>query len=402
MVVAPVFNHARPLAEVLTQLARLQLPVAIVNDGSTDDTAQVAEHWVRDHPAVAATVLTHEVNRGKAAALRTGFHWAARLGFTHAVTIDTDGQLDPGQIPDLLAVARHFPNALVLGRRREDTPGLPRANLIGWYTSALALRLETQLTVADSQCGLRVYPLALTEMVHVRARRYGFEAEVIARAAWAGFCVCEVPVNCHYPENPRRSSHFRPWLDGARGFFLHARLTLRRLNPWPIRRVVAESAAANAGPTLHRAALGDQFNPAVFWRDLRRSRLDQLYIAAACGIGTFMAALPLGGWQLAAAIYAGLRLRVHFLPLLAGVAFAYPGTGRYIQGLGLAVGHLMLRFMPPPVAWWPLTVEVPSSYFWDRVVGGVIVGFLLNWLTLGHLVVALRQVSIRDYQPEKH
>lgn len=403
VVVAPIYNHAQTLADVLDRIARLNLPMVIINDGSTDDTAAVAEAWVRAHPAAAATVLTHDVNCGKAAALRTGFAWAAQRSFTHAATIDTDGQLDPEQIPDLLAAARLSPHALVLGRRSAHTAGLPRANLVGWYTSALGLRVETQLTIPDSQCGLRVYPLALTERVYVRARRFGFEAEVIARAAWSGFGVREVPVECRYPKDHRRTSHFRPWLDGARGFFMHARLTLRRLNPWPIRAVVAAPAEPDRAGMLRRAPLRDQFNPWTAWRDLRRSRLDQLFLAAACGIGTFMAALPLGGWQWVAALYAGLRLRVHFLPLIGGVALAYLGTGNYVQGIGLAIGHHVLHFTPPPIPCWPLAWSdfCRSSFVLERVLGGVVVGFFLNWMTIGVLVLTFRRISIRVYRFEK-
>lgn len=402
VVIVPVYNHGATLAGVLDRVAQLGLSILIVNDGSTDETARVAGEWAARHAGTGATVVTHERNCGKAAALRTGFAWAAGRGFTHAATMDADGQLDPEQIPDLLTAARHHPQALVLGRRGADTPGLPRGNLVGWYTSALGLRIETQLTIPDSQCGLRVYPLALTEAVRVRARRFGYEAEIIARAAWSGFDVVEVPVNCHYGEMSRKHSHFRPWLDGAKGFLMHARLTLRRLNPWPVQRNAAERSRGEKVGALSRASIGEQLSLVTLVRQLRRSRLDQLFLAAACGIGAFMAALPLAGWQYLAALYVGLRLRVHFVPLALGTSLAYWGTDKYLQGLGLFVGHAVVHGAAPPLSWWPLAEvgAVGSELIGERVLGGLTVGFFANWVVIGGLVLALRWIPIRRFQHE--
>src|SRR5205814_9377530 len=107
------YNNAQTLADVLAGIEALGLAVIVVNDGSTDATAEILERW----KAAGRHGVTHPMNRGKAAALRTGFALARDLGFTHAVTIDTDGQLDPQQIPELLAAAEQAPNALVLGCR---------------------------------------------------------------------------------------------------------------------------------------------------------------------------------------------------------------------------------------------------------------------------------------------
>src|SRR4051794_14018413 len=88
-VVAPTFDNARTLAGIVTRITELGLHVFVVNDGSTDDTATVLSK-LADNRRV--TVITHEVNRGKAAALMTGFAAAKEAGHSHALTIDTDGQ----------------------------------------------------------------------------------------------------------------------------------------------------------------------------------------------------------------------------------------------------------------------------------------------------------------------
>src|SRR5690242_16142823 len=97
VVVAPTFNNVATLGEIVRRTRALALPVIVVNDGSTDGTADL----LRTLAGESVVVVTHERNRGKAAALRTGFEAAHERGFTHAVTIDTDGQLDPEEIPAL-------------------------------------------------------------------------------------------------------------------------------------------------------------------------------------------------------------------------------------------------------------------------------------------------------------
>src|SRR5436853_1197656 len=106
VVVAPTFNNARTLLNILQRIDRLDLPVLIVNDGSTDQTAEILEKWQRDRQGAWCKVVTHPKNRGKAAALKTAFAEALQANFTHAVSIDTDGQLEPEQIPSLLDVSR--------------------------------------------------------------------------------------------------------------------------------------------------------------------------------------------------------------------------------------------------------------------------------------------------------
>src|SRR5204862_6398655 len=102
VVVAPTFNNGRTLADIVARITRVGLPVIVVNDGSTDATADVLASFERSG---AIRVVTHPVHRGKAAALHSGFAAAEARGYTHAITIDTDGQLDPEEIPQLLRAA---------------------------------------------------------------------------------------------------------------------------------------------------------------------------------------------------------------------------------------------------------------------------------------------------------
>ncbi len=207
VVIAPTYNNAASVIGVLDRIERIGTPMIVVDDGATDETPALLAEWARQPHEVPVQVVTHPENRGKAAALRTGFVRAKRLDFTHAVTMDTDGQLEPEEIPTLLAAAAAMPDAFVLGRREEDTPGLPRSNLVGRYTSGLGLWGEIGVVVHDSPCGLRVYPLRLFDVVPCWAGRFGFEAEIIARAVWAGCPLVDVPVSCRYPTHEECVSH---------------------------------------------------------------------------------------------------------------------------------------------------------------------------------------------------
>jgi glycosyltransferase involved in cell wall biosynthesis len=179
-------------------------------------------------------VITHEVNCGKAAALMTGFAAAKQLQFSHAVTIDTDGQLDPSEIPSLIEQARCHPDALIVGARNDQAADYPIRSRLGRRISNLMIRLESGVRVADSQCGFRVYPLRMFDCVHPRAGRYALETEIITLAGWAGIAVINTPVTCRYEADTRLVSHFRVGRETMQSIMLHARLLFMA----PVRRLV--------------------------------------------------------------------------------------------------------------------------------------------------------------------
>ncbi|HYE61997.1 MAG TPA: glycosyltransferase family 2 protein [Phycisphaerales bacterium] len=237
--VLPTFNNAGTLGGVLERALALGLPTYVVNDGCTDGTGEVLAAF-RGRERL--RVLMHDANQGKAAAMRTGFNAAIADGCTHAVTIDTDGQLDPEQSPLLLEAARRSPRALVLGVRDQRIERCPRRSRVGrWWANAF-IYIECGVRVTDSQCGLRVYPLEFVRRVPVKSGRFGYETEVITLACWCGYGVVQVPVSCRYFE--QRVTHFRPWVDTWRAVALHARLLGSAIFARPGRIVDQEAAPA--------------------------------------------------------------------------------------------------------------------------------------------------------------
>jgi glycosyltransferase involved in cell wall biosynthesis len=352
-VVAPTYNNGRTLRQVLSRLDSLDMPVIVVNDGSTDDTAQILAEWQADAARGASRhAQAHAVNRGKAAAMQTGFALAAQLGFTHCVTIDTDGQLDPGDIPQLLDAARSQPSALVVGVRDASADDYPAPSRLGRRLSNLMIRLESGLRIADSQCGLRVYPLSLVSAVPCRAGHFGFETEIITRAAWIGEAVIGVPVSCRYLPRGERVSHFKPWRDTARAIRMHGRLLLD--------------------------AFWDWISPARAWRQVRRDRAGRTDFAAGFALGVFIGNLPLYGFHTLLALYSAQRFRMHPISVVAGSHISTPPIGPLLVTIAITVGHVLLHgALPSPADYDVFRRGIPSTLgplLLEWAVGGVIVG----------------------------
>lgn len=402
-VLAPTYDNAGTLPGLLTRIAAADLPIIIVNDGSTDGTAQVLDAWRQEHPAT--IVLTHPHNRGKAAALRTGFAAARQAGFTHVVTIDTDGQLDPEQMPDLVEAARRNPFALVVGNRDDRSSDYPTRSRLGRRLSNLLVWMESGVHIPDSQCGFRVYPLGLVENVKAAAGRYGFETEIITRAGWAKCPVVHVPVNCRYLPPAERVSHFRPWIDSLRSVGMHARLLGRALLPWPHKKWPPKPVIVDDRPLWRR--LLKWASPVEAWRQLRRDRVGRMELAAGLALGAFIANLPLYPIQTLASVYAARRLHLHPLAVVLGSQLSTPPIGPLLIIAGICVGHAVLRGTWPSPSDYDVTrmgfagfERLFRTVFLEWAVGGAILGLVAAILTFIVATVALRLVATLTAPPE--
>jgi uncharacterized protein (DUF2062 family) len=394
VIIAPTYNNARMLGAVLEQICSHGVPVIVVNDGSTDGTSCILQEWETGSPLAASRadhassareaasgrdVVTHPINRGKAEALRTGFLHAAQRGFTHAVTIDTDGQLDPSQIADLLHAARSHPNSLILGDRDMFAPDYPKKNRLGRRLSNFAVWLESGLTVRDSQCGFRVYPLALVNQLPCRSGRYGFETEVLTRAAWAGATVHHVPVRCAYDIPGGRISHLKPTWDTLRHIGMHLKLIGRSCLHFAVPRVDDPDRPRETG-TIYRR-LCAWFSPWRAWRQVRDTPEGRGQFATALAIGVFIANLPTYPFQTLLALYAARRFKLHPLPVVVGSHLSTPPIGPVLIVAAIAVGHLMLHGEVPDIRYFnPADVgfmKVVRSLVIEWCLGSVVVGGLL-------------------------
>jgi uncharacterized protein (DUF2062 family) len=379
--VAPTFNNAATLGDVVHRILAQGLPVIVVDDGCTDGTREL----LATLKAEGVIVVTHDQNRGKAAALHSGFAAAIAADFTHAVTIDTDGQLDPEEIPRLLAEARRRPRALIVGRRDDTAAGYPTKSRVGRRVSNLLVRLESGLRIDDSQCGFRVYPLGLIAAVPCRVGHYGFETEVITRAAWAGCEVAQAPVTCRYLPPERRVSHFKPVKDTLRGSRMHLYLLGRAFCPWPRhpRWPAAEAEADGPREPIWRR-LWNWVSPARAWRQLRAGLVARSEIAAGLAVGVFIANLPVVGFQSVLSLYTARRFHLHPLSVLLGSHVSTPPVGPLMWMAAIGLGHLLFHGSLPVMAEFD-----PWRLGWSRVVGPL----LLEWLVCGVVLGLLMAVS---------
>jgi len=377
VVVIPVYNHGRTVARVALDAFALGYPVIVVDDGSTDQTAEQVARLAGSHGHCAIEVVRHPRNRGKAAALATGFARAVARGASHVVTIDADGQLDPHDIPKLVQESMGYPRALILGSRPDRIGGQPARCGIGRRYASLGVLAQTGLRIRDTQCGLRAYPLELIGQVACRGARYAFEAEVIARAAWAGFEVREVPVGCRYFTHEARVSHWQPWRDSLRQLGVHARLLLRAMAPWPQGRTTPPPP-----PTSRLESLARWLNPFRAMREIRAQEIGDLELAAGLALGALIGATPFYGLHTAMSLYTAWRLHLHPAPIVLGSQVSAPPWGLALAGVSIALGHVMLTGSVPDPSGFTLA-ELPSFQ----------VQALSAWL-LGSMLVGVIVASI--------
>ena len=391
----PTFNNAATLRAVVEGALKLGHPVIVVDDGSDAPAAALLE-GLGGGGECDLTVDTHPHNRGKAEALRTGFATAAARGFTHALTIDTDGQHDLADAPALLAAAKADPSAFVTGCRDEMDPAYPAKNRAGRRWSNLAIFLIGGRRVSDSQCGYRVYPLAMVAALPCRAGRYGYEAEMLVRSGWAKTPLAEVPVRTIYAPPGERVSHFKPWRDTLHAFAIYGRLGRGRCGRGPTgagpnRRRNSRRRGRRCGDACCRGS-----TRASCWRRARGDDVSRASVAAGLGVGAFVGNLPVYPVQTLVAVYLAKRLHLHPVAAVAGSQVAFPPFNVILSAAAIWLGHLILWQSTP--AWTDFTERtwdfhgvrtLMEQYFFAWALGGVIIGvvmgvavFLLAWAGL--------------------
>lgn len=209
--IIPTYNNAGTLPDVILRTKQYISDIIVVVDGSTDNTLQVL-----DSLASPVTILTLNENHGKGYALKQGFLKAMEMGFSHALTIDSDGQHFPEDIPALLEISRQQPEVFVVGNRNIAADNMPRRNTFANRFSNFWFAVQTWVRLPDTQSGMRVYPLNSLHGLCLLTSRYEAELELLVFAAWAGEKIVSVPIHVYYPPIEERVSHFRPLYDFTR------------------------------------------------------------------------------------------------------------------------------------------------------------------------------------------
>lgn len=207
-VIIPALNAERTLSQVVAD-ARAQLePVLVIDDGSRDATGDVA----RD---AGATVLRHDVNRGKGGALKTGFRWAMEQGFDSVITLDADGQHLAAEIPKFVRERERGGADLIIGGRSHlFGEMLPRRRTANRF-SAACISWASGVRITDSQSGFRFYSAHLIRNLELRTDGFDMESEVIVRAGRRDFTIVTIPIELGFVDGIA-TSHYKPLKDTLR------------------------------------------------------------------------------------------------------------------------------------------------------------------------------------------
>lgn len=226
LVLIPSYNPGAKLDETIRAARKNWSPVWVVVDGSTDGSAQRLVEMAQHDPGLRVIVLPH--NQGKGAAVLAGLDEAAQQGFTHVLTMDSDGQHPANLIPDFMAASAAEPDAMVLGMPKFDSDA-PQIRVYGRRLSNGWADLETLWAgIGDSLYGFRVYPIApLRTLMHSHTwmRRFDFDPEAAVRLCWEGVrpINVEAPVR-YFKANEGGVSHFNYVRDNLLLAWMHTRL----------------------------------------------------------------------------------------------------------------------------------------------------------------------------------
>lgn len=369
LVVIPVYNHGSTLRTVVEGVLAHHPHVLVVNDGSDDMDPRLLD-------TLSVPVISHAENRGKGAAIRTGAREAARLGMTHIITIDADGQHDPADIPRFVAAIADNELAIVVGARDFTTANVPGSSRFGRKFSNFWLRVQTGIVLSDVQSGFRAYPLVILENLRFTEDRYSFEVEVLVRAAWAGFPLRDLDIAVYYPPREERVSHFRAFMDNLRISLLNTRLTIRAIMPVPHRKF-GQDPQGRISP----------IHPVTSLRILLTDDATPLDLALACALGMILGTLPLIGIHSIAILLAAGWFRLNKIAALAASQLCMPP---FVPAFCIEAGYAMRHgSLLTDISLQTLGYEA-GQRIWEWLLGSLVLAPALGLLIGGAVYILAR------------
>ncbi len=208
VVLIPAYNEARTIADVAARVLAQGLPLVVVDDASSDDTAACLQ-------GLDVTVLRNEHNLGKGGSLWRGMQYAQELGADAIITLDGDGQHRPEDIPTVLAAAAQHPNTIIIAARKLNTEQAPKARKAANKIADFWISWAAGYPISDSQSGFRLYPSSLIRNLQIKTdgdRGFVFESEILIRAVTQKVYSQAIAIPSIYQKGAR-PSHFRPVRD---------------------------------------------------------------------------------------------------------------------------------------------------------------------------------------------
>ena len=321
-VIIPTYNNHKTLRRVIDGVLNYTQDIIVVNDGSTDTTKEILAGYSQ------FTQIHVARNQGKGNALREGFAKAKALGFDYAITIDSDGQHFPDDIPVFLdALDNSDKKVLLIGSRNMEQDGVPKKSSFGNKFSNFWFWFETGITLEDTQSGYRLYPLQSLPK-HFFTKKFEFEIEVIVRTAWNGVAVKNIPINILYDPN-ERVTHFRPFKDFTRISILNTILvviTLLYIKP------------RNFFRSFKKKSIKEFLR-----EDILASSDSNSVKALSIALGVFVGIAPFWGFQTAIVIFLAVVLRWNKMLAFAFSNVSIPPMIPFIIYGSLKVGGLFVE-----------------------------------------------------------
>ncbi len=196
-IVVPAYHEAAAIGGVVSDLGAARFAVVVVDDGSTDGTADAAR-------AAGAVVLRHVLNRGQGAALQTGIDFALRRGARRVVTFDADGQHSAGDIPALLAALDGGADVALGSRFLGQHVGATRGRALFLRAAVVVSNLLAGARFTDAHCGLRAFTAEAAPRLRITQDRMAHASELVRKIARSGLHVAEVPATIRYTEYSRK------------------------------------------------------------------------------------------------------------------------------------------------------------------------------------------------------
>jgi glycosyltransferase involved in cell wall biosynthesis len=232
-VLIPTYNNGGKLRDVVERVLPFCADVIVVNDGCTDHSAEILASF-----GERITVVDYGRNRGKGYALKQGFRKAKSKGFDYALTLDSDGQHFPEDIPLFVNELEKHPNALIVGSRNLNQENMPGGNTFANKFSNFWFKVQTGIDLPDTQTGYRLYTLRNMSGLALLTSRYEAELELLVFSAWHCTELIPIKINVFYSKGEERVSHFRPFWDFFRISVLNTVLCVVALvYGWPSRLI---------------------------------------------------------------------------------------------------------------------------------------------------------------------
>jgi len=359
-VIIPTYNNSSTLLGVIKDVFRYNRNIIVINDGSTDDTAELL------FKTDGIDVISYFENKGKGYALQRGFERAISKGFKYAITIDADGQHFADDIPLFEEKLIKHPDSVILGSRNMGQKGVPNKSSFGNKFSNFWFWVETGIKLPDTQSGFRLYPLDKLKNKHWVTNKFEFEIEVMVKSAWSGVEITHVPVKVYYAPKLTRVSHFRPFIDFTRISILNTILVviaLLYIKPRDFFRVAFSK------------SIKQHFKDQV-----SNPKYSNANLALSVGLGVFMGIVPLWGYQMVTAVFLAHLLKLNKVITVVSSNISIPPMIPLILFLSVKTGELLTGIHTGINFHNEITFETIKSLFVVYLIGSVVFAAMMFFL----------------------